>query len=91
MRRVNQIFDVAVIFGMTLAGYYQVSMIVIIVGVGALAAGPIARSCATARARPHVDTRQILRSIRIDAALYGAAAAISAYLLGRLVALLWGL
>jgi len=76
---------------MTLAGLYRLQMILIVVEAGGLAAGPIARGYAEARARPHIDTRHILRSIGIDATLYATVAATAAYLEGTVVARLWGL
>lgn len=66
MRRRSEIFDLGIIFGLTLAGFNRLPMILIVVGGGALAAGPIARSYAKARTRPDIDSRHIERSIEID-------------------------
>ena len=92
MRRTgSEIIDFAIIAGLTIAGMFRLTMILIALGAAALAAGPIAQYHAAARQHPHIDASRIVRSAKIDAALFATATAIAAYLAGRLVALLWAL
>lgn len=87
MRRISEIVDLAIIAGLTLAGLFEWPLILIALGAGLLAASPIAKFRAMARQHPDVDARHFLRRVSIDMSLYAIAAAIAAYLLGRLVAL----
>jgi hypothetical protein len=90
-RTSSVIIDIAIFAGMTVAGMFRLIMILIALGVAALAAGPNAQYHAAGRQHPRIDAGRVMRSAKLDVALFATATAIAAYLAGRFVALLWGL